>query len=203
MAAGRVGIGVSDVYVAAYANNSGTVTYTNGVRLGRLVDVAFSLDDAGDNIFYADNVAAESAGPIFTGGTVDIEIDGLLEATEKFVYGLEDRAAVTIGTNTSVAMYGDGANSVPPYVGIGFVISEMEDGVTTYKPVIIRKGRFQKSVRDAHTMEDAIDWQTQTLTAQLYRDDTANHDWRQFGENCDTQADAEAVIKSVLGITGA
>jgi hypothetical protein len=50
-------------------------------------------------------------------------------------------------------------------------------------------------------MEDTIDWQTQTLTANLHRDDTANHDWRQFGENCDTLADAEAVIKSVLGIS--
>lgn len=201
MAAGRVGTGVSDVYVARYANNSGTVTYSNGVRLGRLVDVSFSLDDSGDNVFYADNVAAETAGSVFAGGTMDIEIDGLLETTEKFIYGLEDRTAVTVGTNTSVPMYGDGANSIPPYVGIGFIISEMEDGVTSYKPVIIMKARFQKSVRDAHTMEDTIDWQTHTLTANLHRDDTANHDWRQFGENCETQADAEAVIKSVLGIS--
>ena len=201
MAAGRVGIGASNIYVAAYSNTAGTTTYSDGVRLGRLVDVSFSLDDAGDNVFYADNVAAESAGSVFGGGTVDIEIDGLLDDTEKFIFGLEDRTAVTVGTATSIAMYGDGANSIPPYVGIGFIVAEMEDGVTSYKPVIIMKARFQKSARDAHTMEDSIDWQTQTLTAQLHRDDTANHDWRQFGENCATEADAEAVIKSVLSIS--
>lgn len=201
MAAGRVGIGASNIYVAAYSNTAGTTTYSDGVRLGRLVDVSFSLDDAGDNVFYADNVAAESAGSVFGGGTMDIEIDGLLDDTEKFIFGLEDRTAVTVGTATSIAMYGDGANSIPPYVGIGFVIAEMEDGVTSYKPVIIMKARFQKSARDAHTMEDTIDWQTQTLTAQLHRDDTANHDWRQFGENCATEADAEAVIKSILSIS--
>lgn len=201
MAAGRVGIGASNIYVAAYSNTAGTTTYSDGVRLGRLVDVSFSLDDAGDNVFYADNVAAESAGSVFGGGTVDIEIDGLLDDTEKFIFGLEDRTAVTVGTATSIAMYGDGANSIPPYVGIGFIVAEMEDGVTSYKPVIIMKARFQKSARDAHTMEDTIDWQTQTLTAQLHRDDTANHDWRQFGENCATEADAEAVIKSVLSIS--
>lgn len=201
MAAGRVGIGASNIYVAAYSNTAGTTTYSDGVRLGRLVDVSFSLDDAGDNVFYADNVAAESAGSVFGGGTMDIEIDGLLDDTEKFIFGLEDRTAVTVGTATSIAMYGDGANSIPPYVGIGFIVAEMEDGVTSYKPVIIMKARFQKSARDAHTMEDTIDWQTQTLTAQLHRDDTANHDWRQFGENCATEADAEAVIKSVLSIS--
>lgn len=201
MAAGRVGIGASNIYVAAYSNTAGTTTYSDGVRLGRLVDVSFSLDDAGDNVFYADNVAAESAGSVFGGGTMDIEIDGLLDDTEKFIFGLEDRTAVTVGTATSIAMYGDGANSIPPYVGIGFIVAEMEDGVTSYKPVIIMKARFQKSARDAHTMEDTIDWQTQTLTAQLHRDDTANHDWRQFGENCATEAEAEAVIKSVLSIS--
>ena len=201
MAAGRVGIGASNIYVAAYSNTAGTTTYSDGVRLGRLVEVSYSLDDAGDNVFYADNVAAESAGSVFGGGTMDIEIDGLLDDTEKFIFGLEDRTAVTVGTATSIAMYGDGANSIPPYVGIGFIVAEMEDGVTSYKPVIIMKARFQKSARDAHTMEDTIDWQTQTLTAQLHRDDTANHDWRQFGENCATEADAEAVIKSVLSIS--
>lgn len=201
MAAGRVGIGASNIYVAAYSNTAGTTTYSDGVRLGRLVEVSFSLDDAGDNVFYADNVAAESAGSVFGGGTMDIEIDGLLDDTEKFIFGLEDRTAVTVGTATSIAMYGDGANSIPPYVGIGFIVAEMEDGVTSYKPVIIMKARFQKSARDAHTMEDTIDWQTQTLTAQLHRDDTANHDWRQFGENCATEAEAEAVIKSVLSIS--
>lgn len=201
MAAGRVGIGVSDVYVAEYTNTAGTTTYSDGVRLGRLVDVSFSLDDAGDNVFYADNVAAESAGSVFGGGTMDIEIDGLKDDVEQFIFGLEARTAISIGSGTSVNMLGDGANSIPPYVGIGFVIAEMEDGVTTYKPVIIMKARFQKSVRDAHTMEDSIDWQTQTLTAQLHRDDTANHDWRQFGVNCATEADAEKVIKTVLSIS--
>lgn len=201
MAAGRVGIGVSNVYVAEYTNAAGTTTYSDGVRLGRLVDVSFSLDDAGDNVFYADNVAAESAGSVFGGGTMDIEIDGLKDDVEQFIFGLEARTAISIGSGTSVNMLGDGANSIPPYVGIGFVIAEMEDGVTTYKPVIIMKARFQKSVRDAHTMEDSIDWQTQTLTAQLHRDDTANHDWRQFGVNCATEADAEKVIKTVLSIS--
>lgn len=201
MAAGRVGIGVSNVYVAEYTNTAGTTTYSDGVRLGRLVDVSFSLDDAGDNVFYADNVAAESAGSVFGGGTMDIEIDGLKDDVEQFIFGLEARTAISIGSGTSVNMLGDGANSIPPYVGIGFVIAEMEDGVTTYKPVIIMKARFQKSVRDAHTMEDSIDWQTQTLTAQLHRDDTANHDWRQFGANCATEADAEKVIKTVLSIS--
>lgn len=201
MAAGKVGIGVSNVYVAQYTNTNGTVTYSDGVRLGRLVDVAFSLDDAGDNIFYADNVAAESAGSVFGGGTVDIEIDGLQDSVEEFIFGLEARTPVTISTGTSIGIYGDGANSIPPYVGIGFIIAEMEDGVTSYKPVVLMKARFQKSARDAHTMEDTIDWQTQTLTAQLHRDDTANHDWRQFGENCATEADAETVIKTLLSIS--
>lgn len=200
-AVGNVGIGVSNIYVAAYTITGGSVVYEDGVRLGRLVDVSFSLDDAGDNIFYADNVAAETAGAVFAGGTVDIEIDGLLASTEEFIYGLQSRTAITPSTGVTVSMYGDGADAVAPYVGIGFIVAEMNEGVTSYKPVIITKARFQKSVRDAHTMEDSIDWQTQTLTANLMRDDTANKDWRVFGSNCTDEATAEYVIKTYLSIS--
>lgn len=200
-AVGNVGIGVSNCYVAAYTITGGSVVYEDGVRLGRLVDVSFSLDDAGDNIFYADNVAAETAPATFSGGTVDIEIDGLLDTTEKFIYGLNARTAITVSTSVTVSMYGDGADAVAPYVGIGFIITEMNEGTISYHPVIITKARFQKSVRDAHTMEDTIDWQTHTLTANLMRDDTANKDWRVFGSGCTTEADAEAVIKTFLSIT--
>lgn len=200
MAYGRVGIGANTIYVAQYTNNNGTVTYSNGVRLGRLVDVSFNIESNNDNNFYADDMVAESAPAIFRSGTMDIEIDGMLDAVEQFVFGLEARASVTVGTNTTVSIYGDGVNSTPPYLGIGFVVAEMEDGVTSYKPVVIRKARMQKSVRNAHTMEDTIDWQTHTLTADLHRDDTSNHDWRLVGASCADQATAIAVIEDLLSI---
>lgn len=200
---GRVGIGLSNIYVAQYTNAGGTISYTNGRRLGRAVDVSFNLEDASDNDFWADNVVAESAPSRFRGGTVDLEIDGTVETVEQFVFGLTTRPAVTVtGQQDPVQMYGDGEESNPPYMGIGFIVAEMAGGVTTYKPVILRKGRFQKSVRNAHTSEEDVDWQTHTLTAQLHRDDTVNKDWRWFGENVETEEIADAVLRNVLGITG-
>ena len=52
---------------------------------------------------------------------------------------------------------------------------------------------------DAATQEDTIDWQTQELTANLMRDDTSNHDWKLVAADQSTEAEAEAVLKALLG----
>jgi len=96
-----------------------------------------------------------------------------------------------------VSHYGDGMEI--PYVGIGFVVRYQSAGVVTYAPVVLTKTRFQQPGLDASTQEDAIDWQTQELTAQLMRDDTTNHDWKLVGADQETEAAAEAVLQALLG----
>lgn len=194
MAAGKVCTGFSMPYVAKYSATGGTVTYSEAMRLARGVSVEVAPEVGDDNKFYADNIAAETAPGTFTGGTVTLTVDGLLEAAEKFIMGLPAERTVN---GVSVMAYGDSAN--PPYVGIGFLARYMSDGVTTYTPIVLTKTRFSQPNTSASTQEDAIDWQTQELSASLMRDDTANHEWKWIGADCATEEAGVAALQALLG----
>lgn len=192
MAAGKVTTGFSKPYVAVYAVSGSTVTYSSGTLLGRGREITITAESTDDNIFYADNVAAENDGGRFTGGTASITIDGLLSETRKLIYGLP----ATTGGWTD---FGD--DMVIPYVGIGGIIRRMSDGVTTYVPVVLTKCRFNISEDAASTQEESIDWQTEELEASIFRDDSANHVWKKIGDDQTTEAAAEAAIKTLFSIS--
>lgn len=198
MANGKVCTGFSMPWVARYANNNGTVTYTGGIPLARGVDVSLSVESAGDNNFYADNVLAESDTQAFSSGTLSLTVDGLKDAARKLITGVTTTQAVTVTTGTTVSfdVYDDQASV--PYVGVGFVVRYMEAGVTTYVPVIIRKVKFSDPEIAAATQEESIDWQTQSLEGTILRDDSANHAWKMVGAEQTTEAAAYNAIKKFL-----
>lgn len=199
MASGRVITGFSAPWVAKYAATGTTVTYTSAQILARGVNVKIEPEDASsDNIFYADNVSAEVVQGIFTGGTLTLTVDGLLDAAEKLVYGLPAAESVTVGSSSvNVTSYGD--NMSIPYVGVGFVIRYQNDGVVSYVPMVVPKCRFKQHSVEAATQESDIDWQTQELEATILRDDSANHNWKKIGEAQTTEAEAVNVVKALLG----
>lgn len=190
MAAGKVTIGFSKPYVAIY--DPSTQEYSDGQILARGVGVSAEIESSDDNIFYADNVAAESDAGRFTGGTVTLTVDGLFAAAEKLIMGLP-----TAGSDGFMAYDDDQAI---PYVGIGFVVRYMSDGVETYTPFVFTKTKFTQIPIDANTMEDEIDWQTQELEATIMRGDDAKHTWKLVGGAESTEAAAEAKIKTKFGI---
>ena len=193
MANGRVITGYSDPWVATYAASGTTVTYSGAQALGRGVSVAINPDDATDNKFYADNVEAENAGTTFGSGTATITVDGLKEAARRMIFGLS--AADTAGWTH----YGN--DQSVPYVGFGCIVRYMEDGATTYEPLVLPKIMFSPEGLEAETQEEDIDWQTTELTANIYRDDTTNQDWRLDGTAQDTKAAALTAMKSKLGVS--
>lgn len=188
MAAGKVCTGFSLPYVALY--NDGA--YTSGMKLARGVDVTVSPEASDDNKFYADNHEQENASGTMNGGTVDLTVDGLLTAAERLIMGLP--AAVSDWT-----AYDD--DQQIPYVGIGYIARYMSDGVTTYVPTVIVKAKFAQIESSAATQEEEIDWQTQSLSATMYRGDDAKHTWKYVGEDQETEEAAEALLKAKLGIT--
>ena len=198
MAAGKVCTGFSKPYVALYANNSGTVTYSQAQVLARGVEVSLEPEVSDDNRFYADNITAEVAPGVFTGGTVTLTVDGLLTEAERFIMGLPAEETIEVGGGqVKISNYGD--EMTIPYVGIGFIVRYQSEGVVTYAPVVLTKARFNTSGLSAATQEDEIDWQTQELTATLMRDDTENHNWKKLAEDQATEAEAEAVLVAMLG----
>lgn len=189
-AAGRVCTGFSLPHIAKYAVSGGTVTYSSGQQLARGVDV--SLEPTGsNNIFYADNVEAETANQ-FTGGSFTLNVDGLLPGAEVLLMGLP---AVTNG------WYHYDDDKTAGYFGLGFIARYMSDGVTKYVPYVLAKVSFDPIQTSAATQEADISWQTQTITGQIMRADDAKHTWKYLGTEYNTEALALAALKSKLSIS--
>ena len=197
MANGKVITGYSMPFVALYAAANGVVTYSGGIPLARGVDVSLSVEGGGDNDFYADNVKAESDTQTFSSGTLSLTVDGLKAAARKLISGVKTTRKEGSGdTAISFDVYDD--KQEMPYVGVGFVVRYMEDGVTTYAPIIIKKVKFSPEGLDAATQEENIEWQTTKLEASIMRDDTANHEWKMIGDDQTTEEAAVAAYKLVL-----
>lgn len=194
MAAGKVCTGFSLPYVALYSASSNTVSYSSGQKLARGVSVTATPETTDDNNFYADNVLAESAPGEFTGGTINLTVDGLLAAAERLIMGLP-----AANTSDGFTHYGDD-QSIPD-VGIGFVARYQSGGSVTYTPIIFPRAAFNLIENNAETQEDSIDWQTQELTATIKRAEDANRNWKYVGGDETSEAAAEAKIKTFFSIT--
>lgn len=191
-AVGKVTIGFSKPYVAKYSESGGVVAYSDGQLLARGVSVSAEVDSSDNNNFYADNIIAESDAGTFSGGTLTLTVDGLLQDAEKLIQGLV--AANTAG----FLVYDD--NQAAPYVGLGFIIKTMSEGVTYYTPVIFTKTRAGQLTVSAETQGESIDWQTAEVPFSIFKDDSATHAWKMVGGELADEATAEAAIKTFFNI---
>lgn len=197
MANGKVCTGFSMPWVALYAANAGVVSYSGGIPLARGVDVRMDVEGSSDNNFYADNVLAESDTQAFSSGTLTLTVDGLKEAARKLISGVTRTQSVTVEqASVNFDVYDDLA--VVPYVGIGFVVRYMENGVTTWCPVVINKCKFSPDSLEAATQEENIEFQTSSLEAEIFRDDSTNHAWKMIGADQTSEAAAYVAIKAIL-----
>lgn len=193
MANGRVITGFSKPFVALYSASGQTVTYSGGIPLARGVEVQIEPESTDDNRFYADNIVAENEAGTFNGGTATITVDGLKDAANKLIFGLptaDQQGWINYGNDQAV-----------PYVGFGCVVRYQEEGVVSYVPLVLTKIQFNEASLDASTQEENIDWQTQELTAQIFRDDSEDQVWKKLGAGVDTEAAAETTMKAALGVS--
>lgn len=198
MANGQVITGFSKPVVALYSNSGSTVSYTGLTALARGVDVSMDIETEDDNNFYADNTLAESAGNTFNSGTVTLTVDGLKSAARKMIMGLPTATEVTVGALT-VDVYDYDDRQEKPYIGLGFIVRYMEDGVTSYVPYVLPKVIFADLGLEAETQEENIDFQTSEIEATILRDDSDNHRWQRIGANQTTEALAYSVLQALLG----
>lgn len=195
MANGKVITGYSNPIVAKYAYSGGAISYSDKMPLARGVEVSIEIETGDATNFYADNTIAESVAGQFNGATATLTVDGLKTAARTLIAGLVTTRTITVGADTvNTTVYDD--LQVIPYVGIGFVVRYMENGVTTYAPVIFPKAQFSPEGLEAATQGEEVEFQTTELEATIMRADDANHSWKVIAEDQDTEADAVAVINT-------
>lgn len=190
--------GFSRIHVAVYANNGGTVTYSNCKELARAKNMDISVETSDENNYYANNQLAECEPAAFKSGALKIGVDGLSGTEEAMILGIAETTMQVGGKEVKVVKFGKAMN--PPYMGVGAVKRMQLNGTVSYRPVILTKTRFAVPADAAETQEEGINWQDQDLEAMIMRDDTAEANWKIIpAENMTTEEEAVAFIKAVLG----
>lgn len=190
--------GFSRIHVAKYTNAGGAVTYSDVRELARARNMDSDISVSDENNFYANNEVAEAETAVFESGTVNIGVDGLSAEEEAFILGIEESTVSVNGEDVPVIAFGESMD--PPYLGIGAVKRMKFNGVTSFRPVIFTKARFAIPSDAAETGEKSINWQDQSLSATLMRDDTPKHNWKIIPKaNFSTEEEAVAFIVAVLG----
>ena len=194
-------IGLSKPYYAVYANTSGTVSYSNGAVMGKATEANIEIETSEDNNLYADNAIAETDRQ-FTGGTLTLSTDDLSQEVSKAILGLTEQAVGAIDgiTDEDVQelIYDD--TQVTPYLGVGFIVKKVKNGVTAWRGIVLTKVMFSIPSDAATTQGESIEWQVPELTATIMRDDSATHMWKREA-TFTTEAQAEAYIKDRLDVT--
>ena len=194
-------IGLSKPYYAVYANTSGTVSYSNGAVMGKATEANIEIETSEDNNLYADNAIAETDRQ-FTGGTLTLSTDDLSQEVSKAILGLTEQALTDItgitDEDVKELIYDD--TQVTPYLGVGFIVKKVKNGVTAWRGIVLTKVMFSIPSDAATTQGESIEWQVPELTATIMRDDSATHMWKREA-TFTTEAQAEAYIKDRLDVT--
>jgi len=181
-------IGVSQPYFAVYANTNGTTTYTGLKKLGKAVNVDITTEGKDPEILYADNGPAESMA-IFGGGTATMEIDELALDVAKAILGLR--------ANGETGVIFD-ADSMAPYVGLGFIVKKVYNNVIKWRVIVLYKCQFKVPDYSIETQGETVNFQTPSLEATILRDDCVPAKWSQW-DDYETEAAALTALQAALG----
>jgi hypothetical protein len=192
------GTGLRHFFIAKYGFNGNVVTYTDGGEFFDAISFNPSLNAAEANDLYVNDAIKESAGSTFGGGTIEIGTDHLsLEASTKLL-GIQPSSITLDGTDYDNVME-DGESFNPPFVGFGTIRQGQLNNVPYSRAYIYTKLRFGIPSESFTTKGESVEWQTPTITANIYRDDTEKANWRIWADFA-TVAEAKAFILKYLGI---
>ena len=195
-------IGLSKPYFAQYSNTGETVSYSGGALMGKAVELSIELDGAEDNKLHADNGPAETANT-FAGGTISLTTDDLLPEVMLKVLGVAEQAMTAESVSTKDAKwYTWDDDQQTPYLGFAAIVKIQKDGVTKWQAVVLPKIMFTNPNDTFKTQGEKIEWGTPEISGTILRSDAAKHPWKIISSPMDSEADAEAAIKSYLNIVG-
>ncbi len=192
--------GFRNIYVAKYSNEDTAVSYTGFQKLARARGFSLDVGTSDDNQYFADDSLAETeSGASFSSGTLELTVDGLTGEEEALLFGIDTSSSTVQVSEKPVTEVRFGDSLKPPFMGVAGIKRYQLNGVVTYRPIVLPKVQFTLGTDEAETGEDTINWQDQTLNANIMRDDTAEHNWKRMPkDNFATLAEAIAYIKAIL-----
>lgn len=185
-------IGLAHPVIARLASQSTsagstTPTYSDGFICGKAISVSVT-PNYNESKLYADNILDEYVKE-FKDGTITLGVDRLPIEAQTVMFGH------TVDSSKSEITYksGDGGS----YVGVGFYVDEVKDGVKSYVASVIYKCLFAEGAKDYTTKGDSIEFKTPSLEGAVASLDDGK--WK-VDKVFETEAAAQTWIETVLGI---
>ena len=186
-------IGLAKLYIAklkSQTTKEGVTTpvYENGFKCGKAITVNVT-PNYNEAKLYADNSLGEYAKE-FKDGTIKLGTDRLPKQAEGVVFSHE----VSDEEKTVKYKTDDNAN----WVGVGFCVEEMLDGVKQYVATVVYKSKFTEAATDYETKGENITFKTPSMEGSISALD--DRQWK-ITKVFDTELEAENFIKTTLNIT--
>ena len=191
--------GLSYMVAGKYAVSQGALAYSEGKVLGKAVSYTVNLDEPTQNNLYGDNEIAESDNQIFTTGNIALNTTEFTPDVRAWIFGITAES-VTVGTDT-VNVYNYDDDTAPIYFGVGFIEYKQNGNVDYWAVRILNRVKARIPGTSATTKGETVEWQTPTITCDIYRDETAKHRWQRETELFESEADAKAFLNSIFGIS--
>lgn len=177
--------GLSKPWIAKY--NPETDRYSDGFKCGKAMSTSVT-PNYNETPLFADNQQTENVTE-FKNANVSLGVDRMPVQAANVMFGH------SIGSEGEVvSKTGDAAN----YVGYGFIVAEMLDGVRRYQACLIRKVKFKEGEESYETKGDSIVFKTPTLSGTAMG--TSKTDWRKKSPYFDTEDEADKWLQVQLGV---
>lgn len=182
-------IGLKNFYYAtATEGNNGALTYGTVTKLAKAISASFE-PTVSDATLYADDAIAERDAGV-TGGTLTLGIDR---------YDV-DTAAALLGHTATGGELVSKTTDVAPYVGLGRVVTLMQDGTLKYRAVFFPKVKFQEPSSDNQTKGESTEFGTYEIQGAVIP--AVSGEWRKE-QIFSSEAAAVAYLFTCMGSTSA
>lgn len=199
-------IGCRNPFAGKYNNNNnGTISYTDPISLGRLVQFAIEPESAQDSSFYSDD-GKELSDTQFPGGRLRLRISQATPEVLTYLLGLKTRALSNVegvtDENAVELVYDDSQEA--PELGVGLEVwGKWKDKTTGkvkegWQAIFLRRVMFSNPSESVETKGQTVNWQTMELEADIMQDESATREWKNTAEFT-TEAQALAYIKDKVG----
>lgn len=173
--------GLSIPVVGKYANNNGTVTYSDPTVANKAIEYSISWTVGDNNPLYADNNIAENDKGTFQSGELSLTTADLPQELSVLLLGTKTITEKMGEENITTQIFDDSVNA--PYLGFGIIELHQEDDTDSYRAIFLNKVFFNLPENAASTKGETIEWQTPTITGTIQRSDEVNenvsHPWMQ------------------------
>lgn len=192
--------GLSYMVAGKYAVSQGALSYTEGKVLGKAVSYTINLDEPTRNDLYGDNEVAESDTQIFTTGNIALNTTEFSPEVRAWMFGITAET-VEVSSGNSVSVYNYDDDAAPIEFGVGFIEYKQVNNVDQWVARTLTRVKARMPGGSATTKGESIEWQTPTITCDIYRDETAKRKWQSETQYFDDEAKAKAYLNHVFGVS--